>query len=215
MFLRLRKDKVPGPGSQKSNKKVYFLLLAYGLVLCTGLGSLLRYPSPGVCVGTYEGTISSACPSDTTFVFRVDVDDGEHFYIDASDVRRSNFTRYLNDPGYLCEPNCEFVQTDLKIEVCTLRDIAANEELTARYIEWNTFLGSDSEDTEDMIAPRSTRPRRAANQSASRASTSSVVPLPAPSPYCTSPQYRTVPHDRTIPPSPCRWNHRGATPTKS
>ena len=46
MFLRLRKDKVPGPGSQKSNKKVYFLLLAYGLVLCTGLGSLLRYPSP-------------------------------------------------------------------------------------------------------------------------------------------------------------------------
>ena len=98
-------------------------------------------------------------------MFRVDVDDGEHFYIDASDVRRSNFTRYLNDPGYLCEPNCEFVQTDLKIEVCTLRDIAANEELTARYIEWNTFLGSDSEDTEDMVAPRSlalgARPTRA------------------------------------------------------
>ena len=131
-------------------------------------------------------------------MFRVDVDDGEHFYIDASDVRRSNFTRYLNDPGYLCEPNCEFVQTDLKIEVCTLRDIAANEELTARYIEWNTFLGSDSEDTEDMVAPRSTRPRRTANQSASRASTSSVVPLPAPSPR-TAPAPSIAPYPSTAP----------------
>ena len=155
-----------------------------------GFGVFAAIPlAPGTVVGHYQGTMTRECPDDRTFVMRVDLDDNDHFYIDARDPRTSNYTRYINDPGPFSTPNCHFMQDDLSVEVVTLRAIDADEELTARYLDWHTVLGAGSEtapDSEDAGTPSPARPkRRAASASSSRKTTvqrpqQSASPAPRP-----------------------------------
>ena len=105
----------------------------------------------GTVVGQYQGTMSRECPVNWTFVMRVDVDDDDHFYVDASNPLISNFTRYINDPGPLCDGNCEFLQNDLFIQVVTRRAIDQNEELTAQYLDWHSPLGGDDAESDDEV----------------------------------------------------------------
>ena len=111
-----------------------------------GLGVFAAMPlARGTVVGHYQGVMTRECPDDTTFVMRVDVDSHEHFYIDARDPLTSNYTRYVNDPGPSCLPNCQFEQDDLRVQVVTIRAVLAYEELTARYLDWHTILGAGSD----------------------------------------------------------------------
>ena len=65
---------------------------------------------PHTFIGEYIGELLLECPRDSRFVLRVTVDDatGHYHWIDARDPQKSNFTRFLNDPGPGQVPNCEF-----------------------------------------------------------------------------------------------------------
>ena len=130
----------------------------------------------GTVVGQYQGTMSRECPVDRTFVMRVDVDDDDHFYVDASNPLISNFTRYINDPGPLCDGNCEFLQNDLFIQVVTRRAIDQNEELTAQYLDWHSPLGGDDAESDDEVVSIDARPKRQAASVPARARPKAAVP---------------------------------------
>ena len=135
----------------------------------------------GTVVGHYQGIMTRECPDDTTFVMRVDVDSDDHVYIDARDPHTSNYTRYINDPGPSCRPNCHFEQDDLRVQVVTLRAVDADEELTARYLDWHTILGDA--DSDDMARPKrkvsASTPRSRAKTPVKKPPTSSCSPPPS------------------------------------
>jgi hypothetical protein len=56
------------------------------------------------------------------------------FYLDATSLSASNWTRFINDPWPSPDANVEFRQNDLTIEVWTLTDISAGTELLAHYM---------------------------------------------------------------------------------
>ena len=78
-----------------------------------GVFAVMLIP-PRTFIGEYIGEVLSAPPRDCRFVLRVTVDDvmGQYHFIDARDPNKSNFTRFLNDPGPGQPPNCQFVQSD-------------------------------------------------------------------------------------------------------
>ena len=94
-------------------------------------------------LGEYIGELLFARPRDCRFVVRVTVDEvtGHYHFVDARDPAKSNFTRYLNDPGPGQMPNCQFLQSDLSVEVWTIRTIQPGEELTLQYMDWATYIG--------------------------------------------------------------------------
>ena len=99
--------------------------------------------SPRTFVGEYIGEVCLTRPRDCRFVLRVTVDDvmGQYHFIDARDPSKSNWTRFVNDPGPGQTPNCEFRRSDLRVEVWSVRTISPGEELTIQYLDWSTHVG--------------------------------------------------------------------------
>jgi SET domain len=96
---------------------------------------------PSTLLGEYVGKVMRVRPIDCTYVMCVTVDSNEHLWVDASDPAESNWTRYLNDPGDGAQASCEFRQHDLSVEVWSCRRIAPGEELTVKYMTWNSPVG--------------------------------------------------------------------------
>ena len=137
---------------------------------------------PRTFVGEYVGEVLLVRPRDCTYTVRVTVDRDEYVYIDARDCARSNFTRFLNDPGAGCRASCEFRQNDLSVEVWTSRQIMPGDELTVSYMTWHTPVGGSKSKT----PRRSTRaPRAPRTQSRSSSPVRSAVPRPRPTPAKT------------------------------
>lgn len=118
------------------------ILLEHGCVRVArsrlhGFGVFAASPIPALkFLGQYVGQVMHVRPIDCTYVMCVTVDTDEYMYIDASDLARSNWTRFLNDPGPGCIPSCEFRQNDLTVEVWSSRHINPGEELTVTYMTW-------------------------------------------------------------------------------
>ena len=110
----------------------------------------VRHIPPSTFISEYAGELLHVCPRDRTYVMCVTVDERTHdyMYIDARDPTTANFTRYLNDPGPSRRANCEFRQNDLCVEVWTRsQSIMEGEELTVKYMAWNTHIGGEQSAT--------------------------------------------------------------------
>jgi hypothetical protein len=135
---------------------------------------------PVTLLGEYVGKVMRVRPIDCTYVMCVTVDRNEHLWIDASDPADSNWTRYLNDPGDGAQASCELRQNDLAVEVWSCRrSISPGEELTVKYMTWNSPLGVPDGST-PRRSTRKPRPRRSRSVSPPASLVRQVRPSCAP-----------------------------------
>lgn len=91
------------------------------------------------CLGEYKGVLMSAdqynkCQPDHTYIWQLVTDKDEIVaYIDAKDIKKSNWTRYVNCPFKKSQDNVEPIQKYFKMYYYAKRNIKKGEELFVWY----------------------------------------------------------------------------------
>lgn len=141
--------------SMSSSNDAGFIRIGRSRV-CEGLGAFAKTAlRKELVVGEYKGvwclmSESEIKASHSRYLARPNMmynDDNEVWIVDASDISKSNWTRYINSSLSAGEANVELVSDSSKIRVVTLRCIEENEELLLFYGEdWvNDFVSQKSQ----------------------------------------------------------------------